>query len=179
MGGPAREALRLPRRVEDEPGAAHLAGELAARAAPLWSGGEVRVPRVEVVPDLEAALKSAFSAGRIVRGLEGAEHALAAEERGLKHAQLESGVERGGRVSRLLVLADDGAERFYRNVESLLRRHAPRVLALRLAVDQHALGQLLFGSDRVARLLLVTHKEAVSEILLTLAAQWSADDGAR
>ncbi len=73
------------------------------------------------------------------------------------------------------MLADDGAERFYRNVESLLRRHAPRVLALRLSADERALGQLLFGPDERARLLLVEHKDAVSAVLLALASRWSAE----
>jgi hypothetical protein len=179
VGGPAFETLRLPRGVEDEAAAAHLASELAARAQLLWAGGELRVPRAQLAPALEAALKSAFSAGQIVRGLEDAERALAAEERGLKHVDRKTGIERGGRVSRLLVLADDGSERFYRNVESLLRRHAPRVLALRLSADELALGQLLFGPDRVARLLLVAHRDAVAAVLLALAAQWNADAGPR
>ena len=170
------ETLRLPRRVEDELGAAPLASELAARSRPLWAGSDVRVPQVEFGPDLEAVLNSAFSAGRIVRGLEGAERVLAAEQRGLEHVDQKTGVARGGRVSRLVVLADDGSERFYRSVESLYRRHAPRVLALRLSVDESALGQLLFGPDQVARLLLIEHKDAVSAVLLALAARWSGDD---
>jgi hypothetical protein len=170
------EALRLPRKVEDDPAAAHLAGELAARALPLWSGGELRVARADLSPALEAALTSAFSAGQIVRGLEDTTRALAAEARGLAHIDEKTGAARGARVSRLLVLADDGAERFYRNVESLLRKHAPRVLALRLSADERALGQLLFGPDRVARLLMVERKDAVSQVLLALAAQWSASD---
>ena len=123
------ETLRLPRKVEDEPGAAQLASELAARSEPLWAGGDLRVARAEIAPGLEAALKSAFSAGRIVRGLEGAQRALSVEQQGLEHVDRKTGVERGRRVSRLLILADDGSERFYREVESLLRRHAPRVLA--------------------------------------------------
>jgi hypothetical protein len=168
--------LRLPRKVEDAPGAAQLASELTARGQPLWAGGELHVARAEVTPGLEAALKSAFSAGRIVRGLEGAERTLAVEEHGLSHVDRKTGIERGERVSRLLMLADDGSERFYRSVESLLRRHAPRVLALRLPADERALGQLLFGRDQVARLLLVEHKDAVSAVLLALAAQWSGDD---
>jgi len=77
---------------------------------------------------------------------------------------------RGQRVSRLLVIADDGAERFYRNVEGVVRRHAPRVLALRLSTDERMLGNLLFGPNQVARLLLVEHKNAVSAILLALVA---------
>ncbi|MBW2414801.1 MAG: hypothetical protein JRG76_09870, partial [Deltaproteobacteria bacterium] len=141
----------------------------------LWAGGELRVPPAERTPAFDAALKQAFSAGQIVRGLEGAERALAAEQRGLRHVDEKTGVARGRRVSRLLVLADDGAERFYRNVESLLRRHAPRVLAVRLAADELALGQLLFGPDERARLLLVEHKDAVSAVLLALAAQWSPE----
>ena len=171
------ETLRLPRKVEDEPGASQLASELAARSEPLWAGGDLRVARAEIAPGLEAALKSAFSAGRIVRGLEGAQRALSVEQQGLEHVDRKTGVERGRRVSRLLILADDGSERFYREVESLLRRHAPRVLALRLPVDECALGQLLFGRDQVARLLMVEHKDAVSAVLLALAAQWSQHDG--
>ena len=41
-------------------------------------------------------------------------------------------------------------------------------------MTQRALGQLLFGPDRVARLLMVERKDAVSRVLLALAAQWSA-----
>jgi hypothetical protein len=145
----------------------------------LWAGAELRVAQAELAPALEAALKSAFSAGRIVRGLESAERVLAAEEHGLKHVDRKTGVERGRRISRLVLLADDGSERFYREVEALLRRHAPRVLALRLSADERALGELLFGPDQVARLLMVEHKDAVSAVLLALAAQWSGEDARR
>jgi hypothetical protein len=167
------EALNLPRRVAEDPGAARLASELVARSEPLWPGGECPVTRADLTPRLEAALKSAYSGGRIVRGMEGAQRALAVEERGLRHVDRKTGVERGRRISRLLILADDGSERFYRSVESLLRRHCPRVLALRLPIDETAFGRILFGRDEVARLLLVEHKDAVSAVLLALAAGWS------
>lgn len=167
------DEVRLPRRVEQQPAAAHLAAALSARSRPLWAGSAMRVPQLEMTPGLEGALTSAFAAGRIVRGLEAAERVLAGEERGLKRVDRRTGAERGGRVSRLLVLSDDGAERFYRNVEALLRRHAPRVLALRVSVDERTLGALVFGPHQVARLLLVEHKDAVSAVLLALAAQWS------
>lgn len=170
------QAPRLPRRVEEAPGAESLTRELTARAEPLWSGAELRVPQAELVPELEAALRSAFSAGQIVRGLEEAERVLAAEERGLSQVDRKTGVARGGRVSRLVLLADDGAERFYRNVESLVRAHAPRVLAIRLKADQNSLGELVFGRNQSARLLLVEHKNAVSAILLALASQFQTDE---
>lgn len=168
------ESLRLPKKVEAEPAAATLARELSARAELLWSGGTLRAPRIELVAPLEVALKQALAAGQIVRGFEQAERILAAEERGLAHIDQKTGVPRGERVSRLLVLTDDGAERFYRGVESLLRRHGSRVLALRLSTDERTLGRLLFGPDQVARLLLVEHKEAVAAMLIALAEAWRA-----
>ena len=163
--------MQLPKTVENEPRAKNLTCALASRAQPLWKGGELLVPRAELTPALKAALTSAFSAGQIVRGLEEAQSALAAEERGLQNVDRKTGVARGQRGSRLLGLADDGAERFYRNVEGLVRRHEPRVLALRLSADERTLGNLLFGPDQVARLLLVKHKNSVSAVLLALVAR--------
>jgi hypothetical protein len=43
------------------------------------------------------------------------------------------------------------------------------VLAVRLALDAAALGELLFGPDRPVRLLLIEHKEAVCSVLLAMA----------
>jgi hypothetical protein len=118
---------------------------------------------------LAKALQSAHSAGRVVRGLEGAEQTLAAEERGLRIADDKSGARRGARVSRLLLVSNDGAERFYRQVEALLRTHGRRVLAVRIAADAETLGSLLFGPGRRARLLMLEHKDAVASTLLALA----------
>jgi len=181
------ELLRLPRGIEDAPGCEDLIGQLASRSSPLWKEGPGKegpgkegkekeahalAVEAELGPALRSALRSAFSAGRIVRGLESAQQSLAAEQRGLAHVDQKTGVERGGRVSRLVVLSNDGSERFYRNVEGLLRQHAPRVLAMRLASDEHQLGELVCGQGR-ARLLMVAHKKAVSDALQALAGQWS------
>ncbi len=166
---------RLPKLVEEDSGAARLSSELAKRSTLLWAGAELRVPHAELGTGLKTALRSAYSAGRIVRGLESAERALAGEEKGMKNVDRKTGVERGKRVSRLVVLAGDGSERFYRSVEWMLRRHSPRVLGLRVPVDESGLGELLFGPNQVARLLMLEHKDAVSAVLLALAAQWRGE----
>lgn len=166
------EPLRLPRGLDEDPDCVGLVEQLASHSRPLWKGSEVLVPEAALGPALTSALRSAFSAGRIVRGLEGAQQALAGEQRGLSNVDRKTGVERGGRVSRLVVLANDGSERFYRNVEGLLRQHAPRVLALCLTSDEGALGELVCGRGR-ARLLMLSHKDAVSAALQALAAEWS------
>jgi hypothetical protein len=161
--------LRLPKRVEADPRGQELLSCLTAHARPLWSGGKVRVPTVTFNPALADALRIARKTGQLVRSLENAEHKLAAEGRGLDLVDQKSGVSRGERVSRLLVMADNGAERFYRQVEKLLRQHGPRVIALRLDVKAETLGQILFGSGHRVLLLLLDHKEAVSAVLLALA----------
>ncbi|MCP4625382.1 MAG: hypothetical protein GY850_17950 [bacterium] len=127
---------------------------------------------VRLSSELAAALKNANGAGQVVRGLEHVERVLAGEARGMRLADQRIGAARGVRVSRVLVLANDGAERFYRQVESLLRRHGQRVLAVRVEIDADGLGELLFGPGSLARLLMIGHKEAVGLVLSAMAGQW-------
>jgi hypothetical protein len=165
-------SLRLPKSVESDPRGPQLLRNLTTHTRLLWQGSEIGTPVAGMTPELAEALGNAYSAGRVVRSLENAERTLAAEERGLRMADRQAGVPRGIRVSRLLLLADDGAERFYRRIEALLRRHGPRVLAVRLEIDEIGLGELLFGPGEVARLLMLEHKQAVGSVLLAMAGQW-------
>jgi hypothetical protein len=165
-------SLRLPKSVESDPRGPRLLRNLTAHTRLLWQGSEIEVPVAGMTVELAEALRNAYGVGQVVRSLENAERALAAEERGLRMADRRIRVPRGVRVSRLLLLANDGAERFYRQVEALLRRHGPRVLAVRLELDEHGLGELLFGPSEVARLLMLEHKQAVGSVLLAIAGQW-------
>jgi hypothetical protein len=160
--------LQLPKLAEADPRGKDLLSSLAAHARPLWPGGKIMAPVVSFKPALAEVLRAANSSGRLVRSLEGAESKLAAESRGLGLVDQKSGAQRGERVSRLLVLADDGAERFYRQLEKLLRQHGPRVLALRLDVSAETLGQTVFNQGDRVLLLMLDHKEAVSNMLLAL-----------
>jgi hypothetical protein len=79
--GTGAALLRLPKMVEEDPRAGRLLEDLCSHTALLWSGSEVRVPVAAMSDALAAALKSAYSANRVVRGMEGAEQTLAAEKR--------------------------------------------------------------------------------------------------
>jgi hypothetical protein len=164
----AVQALRLPKLVETDPRHPQLLRILTMHTELLWRESKIGIPVAELNSKLVGALRKAHNAGQVIRGLEGTERALAAEERGLRMADRQIGVPRGVRVSRLLILASDGAERFYRNVETILRRHGPRVLAVRLEIDARGLGELLFGPGRVARLVMLEHKQAVGSVLLAM-----------
>ena len=165
------QSLRLPKLVESDPRGTALLQCLIEHAQPIRADSEISVPAAQF-DGLVGALQSAHRAGRVVRGLETAKRTLAAEEHGLRLVDQTSGVKRGGRVSRLLLLADDGSDGFYRQVENLLRRHGPRVLAIRLDVDAAGLGALLFGAGRATRLLMIQHKEAVAAVLFGCAEQF-------
>ncbi len=165
------QSLRLPKLIESDPRGADLLQSLIEHAQPIRAGSEISVS-VARFDGIESVLKSAHRAGRVVRGLETTERTLAAEERGLNLVDRNSGMKRGGRVSRLLLLANDGSDGFYRQIENLLRRHAPRVLAIRMDVDAAGLGAPLFGTGRTTRLLMIQHKEAVVAVLFGLAEQF-------
>jgi hypothetical protein len=167
--GDRDEGVRLPKRVEADARSAAVAAALAARMQPLWSGGDLLTPVVDLGDPLARALKSARSAGRVIRGLESAEKKLAAEARGLDRVDRRTSVARGQRVSRLLLVADDCAERMYRRVETLLRRNRGRVLVLKLRSGECEIGSLLFGAESAAKLLMLAHKDAVADALLALA----------
>jgi len=161
-------SLSLPRLVESDPRGPDLLQSLIACSRPIRPGSNTSVPVVQF-EGIESVLFYTHRAGRVVRGLETAERKLKGEERGLRMADRKSGVQRGGRVSRLFLLANDGSDGFYRQVENLMSRHEPRVLAIRLDVDAAGLGSPLFGEDQRARLIMIQHKEAVADMLLGLA----------
>lgn len=161
--------LRLPKAVEADPRAARILARLAEDLRPLWPDGTLRVATVPLDAALADALRSARTANRIRRGLERIATALDAEAHGLARVDRESGVARGARLSRLLCVTNDGAERFYRHVETLLTRHADRVQGLRLDASAAELGALLFGPAALARVVLLEHKDAVAAALLAIA----------
>jgi hypothetical protein len=142
---------------------------LAARPRTLWRDGTVEVPVLALTDSLAAALRTALGRGQLRRGLAAAVGTLEAEGRGLAAVARRTGNERGERISRLCVVAADGAERFYRQVERCLATHAPRVLGCLLEVDGAVLGKLLYGRDAAVKLVLADHKDAVSAILRSLA----------
>ncbi len=161
--------LRLPRDLEADPVLADVRAALQADVRPLWAGATFAVPVIPLTSAVRTAIAALGASGRLVRGLEAAAAMLAAEQRGL--AALAEDVRRrqGARVSRVLLVTDDGAERFYRQVERLALGYAPRVLVCRLACTSEALGELAFGAGAVAKLVASGHKRAASGLLRAFA----------
>ena len=166
----ARElAEAMPRAILAEGRAASIASDWWARAERERAAGRPAWPRYPVVRAVQEGLFEARRAGALVRGLEGAEEALDAQEKGLAKAGAATRPRTASRrLSRLFVVSADGAERFYRHVERLRERHAARLEVVLMDCDDAALGEAAFGSGQRARALLLDHKGAVVNFLLKL-----------
>lgn len=169
MSAAPQGRLKLPREIEATPEQNDAISKVLAESeGPLWEGGRLRVARLPLSPTIEDALLQALNFRKLERGLEQAEKILGAEQKGLLAVQAKQGAAPAQRVSRLLVIARDGAERFNRACESLLARHSDRVLGMLVDVDSERLGLALFGPGKAVKALLVTDRDAVTRILRSL-----------
>lgn len=160
--------LKLPRQVETDPRCHAIEALLARDLRPLWSKGTLAVPHMPFLAPFETALLAAQHSRQLERGLEHIDKLLSGEEHGLLALREKQGTPTANRISRVLVISDDGAERFYRSCEAILIRHADRVLGLRVTVPSAQFGQKLFGADSLVKVVLVSEKAAVTHVLLAL-----------
>lgn len=158
---------KLPRRFASLSGADELLKALFLNSVPLVPDSPVSVPELRLTVELQNALRRARRAGQIVQGFENAQEVLGREAQGISLLKHQDG--QGQRISRLILLSNDGAAGFYQKADRLLRKHVPRVLGCRLDADSNCLGELVFGRGRVAKLVLIAHKDAVAEIFLPMA----------
>lgn len=162
--------IRFPRQLEADETAEAIRRALMARTVRLWPGGTLDVAAIAMGDPLRKALLTARLQGRIRFGFEAIVDRLESERKGILIVRKRGDAPYGDRVSRLLLFSSDGAERFYRHVETLMQANAPRLLGCLLDIDGRVLGNLLTGRDRPIKILMVEHKDAVSEVLRAVVA---------
>jgi hypothetical protein len=170
-------AERWPRALIEQGEAEGLANrwERSRRAA--VRAGLPPFARHGLTPSLVGLLVEARRSRRLVRGLEAAEASIEAQIVGVRSR--EGGPSQGRRrISRLLLVSEDGSARFYRNIEGLIRRSEATLEVLVLVCDELALGRAVFGPEERARALLLDHKDAVVRVLLGLDAFYEGSAGA-
>jgi len=130
----------------------------------LWEKGSLSVLNVDMSEKMEQALSITRRAGQLRGGFEMASSLLLREYTGLMAVGRSS-----ERVCRLLVMANDGSERFYRNCESLLRKYDSMMMGIVLKdVEGMRFGKRFFGSESQVKVALVTQSVFVEKILLSL-----------
>jgi hypothetical protein len=160
--------MRFPRQLEADGFAEIIRNKLLMRTTKLWAGSKIDVPVISLSEPLKMALHKARLQGRIRYGFEPIFERLASEKKGIANVRRQTDVLQGGRLSRLLLFSNDGAERFYRHIEQSLQEHAPRLLGCLLDIDSGALGHLITGKEGVIKIVMAEHKDVVSGILRAL-----------
>lgn len=160
--------LRLPKLIEKDPRCEKIVEILDANKRKLWEKSSLSVAAIPFREKFIQALQMEHRKGRIVRGYEMVERKLSSEAIGMSLVDDKTEAKRGERVSRLLIISNDGSERYYRKIETLIRQHTPRVLPLIIELGSMQLGELFFGQGKTAKLMLLEHKESVAFALFSL-----------
>jgi hypothetical protein len=165
---PTLDQLRLPKVMDTDGTGAPVLAALRANARAPWPGSRLLVPTARWSPSLEQALQGAQRERRLVRGLEQIEKVLEREAHGQSLADARSATPRGSRISRLMLVSNDGTERFYRQVERLVIDQNPRLLAILLDADSNQFAATVPDAAGVVRALMIEHKELVASVLTVL-----------
>ncbi len=160
--------IRFPRPLEAEGSAEKIRQALETRKTRLWPEGKIEVPVRNISEALIGAIKRARLQRRVRFGFDDIFDKLAAEKKGIDELLQRMKSQQKDRISRLLLFSNDGAERLYRHIEQALVEHHLRILGCQLDVDSIKLGQLITGRSAGIKVILVEHKDAVSDVLRAL-----------
>ena len=161
-------AARWPRALIEQGTAHALAARWTTSRRAAIAAGRPPFARHPLTPELASALFEVRRSRRLVRGLEAAEEALAAQSLGVRRAVPGPDAtpsKSPGRISRLMLVSSDGSDRFYRNISQIIRKYGETLEVLVLLCDELDLGATAFGGGQRVRALLVEHKEAVVHVL--------------
>ncbi len=155
--------MKLPKQLEKEGVASDVRAALEAERIELYSASEIYIPVLKLTPNLRTNIFHAKSLGELVIGYAAIVKALSNELRGLQKIDSLS-----DRVSRLLMVTNDGSPRFYREFAFLQKRQGPRILICRLDVDSVLMGDILGLKDQVVKAVLLNKKKSVVNVLKSL-----------
>jgi len=161
--------IRLPKNTLDHPRLAALEAYLAQNEGPLRDGSATIVTRFAVTDAWKAAMQAAARTGHVSQGLESIQKTLDREQKGLKAVQEKTKQAPTTRLSRLLIFANDGSERFYRDAEFILKHHGDRAWGCLVDIDSEALGAVYTPKGKPTKALMIGDRDAVGQFLNALA----------
>ncbi|PKN18599.1 MAG: hypothetical protein CVU71_14060 [Deltaproteobacteria bacterium HGW-Deltaproteobacteria-6] len=157
--------MNFPRQLEAEGSAEKIREALGARQTRLGAEGKMEVPVLNASKALVEAIKRARMQRRVRFGFDDIFDKLASEKKGIDEMLQKTKSPQQDRISRLLLFSNDGVERLYRHIEQTLTEHHLRILGCQLDIDSKKLGQLITGRSAAIKVILVEHKDAVSDVL--------------
>ena len=161
--------LKLPKNVMTHPKVAVLETLFGRDMRRLHAKGSLEVPVWPLDATLRSALVAVFGTKHLVQGLESIEKSMDREQKGLKALKEKPGQTQNQRFSRLVLLSNDGSERFYNSAESLLTRHSDRILGCIVDASAEVLGHSFTAKANPAKALMIDDRKALEAFLAMLA----------
>jgi hypothetical protein len=158
-----RNRMKLPKQLEKESVESDVRAALERESIELYSDSEIYIPVLKLSQELRKQIFYAKSLGELIFGYEAIEKALANELRGLQKVDSQS-----DRVSRLLIVTNDGSPRFYRELEFLHKKQGRRVMICRLDVGSVLMGNILGFKGKQVKAVLLNRKKSVINVLKSL-----------
>jgi hypothetical protein len=155
--------MELPKQLAKEHLESDVREALERESIELCAGSEISIPLLELTSELREQILYAKSLGELTIGYESIEKRLLHELRGLQKVG-----NRAERVSRLLMVTNDGSPRFYRELEFLHKKQGRRVLICRLDADSAILGDILALKQTLVKAVLLNRKTSVVNVLRSL-----------
>ena len=155
--------MKLPRQLEKESVESDVRAALERESIELYSDSGIYIPVLKLNQELRKQIFYAKSLGELIFGYEAIEKALANELHGLQKVDSQS-----DRVSRLLIVTNDGSPRFYRELKFLQKKQGSRVMICRLDVGSVLMGNILGFEGKQVKALLLNRKTSVINVLKSL-----------
>jgi hypothetical protein len=155
--------MKLPKQLDKEQVESDVRAVLEKESIELCSDSNIYIPLLKLNPELRKQISYAKFLDELVIGYRDVEKALENEMHGLQNVNNKS-----DRVSRLLIVTNDGSPRFYRQLEFLRKKQGGRVLICRLDVDSLLMGNILELKDKLVKAVLLNRKESVVNVLKSL-----------
>ena len=155
--------MDLPKQLAKEHVESDVREALERESIELCAGSEISIPILELTPELRQQIFYAKALGDVTIGYESIEKRLLHELRGLQ--KMDNLTER---VSRLLIVTNDGSPRFYRELEFLRNKQGGRVLICRMDVDSLIMGGILALKKTPVKAILLNKKSSVINVLRSL-----------
>jgi hypothetical protein len=162
--------LKLPKNIVTHPNVAAMEQLFCRDMRLLHANGRLKVPRWDFDEKCRNALGIVYGFKHLTQGLESIGKSLDKELNGLKALKEQPGQTQNQRLSRLVILSNDGSERFYHQAESLLVKHADRALACIVEATAEELGEAFTKKANPAKALLIDDRKALEAFLSALAA---------
>lgn len=155
--------MKLPKQLVKEEIEDKVIVALGKNSIALYEGSDMQIPLLKLTPELRQQIFYAKSLDEMILGYETIVKELANELKGLLNVNNQS-----DRVSRLVIVTNDGSTRFYREFEFLLKKHGGRVLICRLDIDSAVMGYLLGLGEKQVKAIMLNRKNSVANILKSL-----------